>query len=91
MTAKKELVWEKAKPMRSNSPGQYRRDPGGRTITRDSCGKESAVGWEFDHIKPKARGGFDRMRNLQALQWATNSEKDAAMDAKMRHLNKANK
>ena len=90
MTAKKELMWEKTKPMRSKSPGQYRRDPGGRTITRDSYGKESAAGSEIDH-KPKARGGFDRMRNLQALQWATNSEKAAAMDAKMRHLNKANK
>ena len=91
MTAKKELMWEKVKPMRSKSPGQYRVDHGGRTITRDSCGKKSAAGWEIDHIKPKARDGFDRMRNLQALQWATNSEKDAAMDAKMRHLNKANK
>ena len=91
MTAKKELMWEKAKPMRSKSPGQYQRDPGGRTTPRDSCGKESAAGWEIDHIKPKARGGFDRIRNLQALQWATNSEKDEAMDAKMRHLNKANK
>ena len=91
MTAKKELMWEKAKPMRSKSPGQYRRDPGEHTITRDSSGKERAAGWETDHITPKARGGFDRIRNLQALQWATNSEKDEAMDAKMRHLNKANK
>ena len=63
----------------------------GARITRDSCGKESAAGWEIDHITPKARGEFDRMRNLQALQWATNSEKDEAMDEKMRHLNKANK
>ena len=55
MTAKKELMWEKAKPMRSKSPGQYRLDPGGRTTSRDSCGKESAAGWEIDHITPKAQ------------------------------------
>ena len=90
MTSKKELVWEKAKPIRSKPSGQYRLDPYGHTIRRDSYGKHSATGWEIDHIKPKSKGGSDHPRNLQALHWATNLDKADSMVKKSRH-SKANK
>ena len=79
MTSKKELVWEKAKPMRSKSPGEHRLDPCVHTIRRDSHDKHSAKGWEIDHI-----------RNLQELHWATNLDKADSMAKKSRH-SKANK
>ena len=90
MKSKKELVWEKAKPMRSKPPGQYRLDPYGHTIRRDSYGQKSATGWEIDHIKPKSKGGSDDIRNLQAMQWEANREKADSMVKKSRH-SKANK
>ena len=90
MTSKKELVWEKAKPIRGEDSAQYRQDPYGNKIRYASHGKHSATGWEIDHIKPKSKGGSDDTRNLQALHWATNLDKADSMVKKSRH-SKANK
>ena len=90
MKSKKDQVWDKAKPIKGKDPAQYRQDPYGNTIRRDSYGKKSPVGWEADHIKPKAKGGSDDIRNLQAMQWEANREKADSMVKKSRH-SKANK
>ena len=43
------------------------------------------MGWEVDHIKPKARGGSDATRNLQALNTSLNREKGDSLVKKSRH------
>ena len=90
MTSKKDQVWKKAKKIRGEDPAQYRQDPYGNKIRYASHGKKSPVGWETDHIKPKARGGSNDIRNLQAMQWEANREKADSMVKKSRH-SKANK
>jgi len=68
-----EAVWRKAKPIPGN-PG-YAKDRCGAIIYRHSYGKQSAYGWEIDHIHPKNRGGSDQLRNLQPLHWENNRYK----------------
>jgi hypothetical protein len=61
-------VFNKAPVVKGKGPKQYRRDPYGNVICKTSYGKNSAMGWNVDHIKPKSRGGSNNIRNLQALQ-----------------------
>lgn len=81
-------VWEKAKPIKGQDPNKCRQDPYGNKILRDSYGKNSATGWEIDHIKPSARGGSDNLRNLQALKTSVNREKADSLVKKSRHKQK---
>jgi len=48
------------------------------------------MGWVVDHIKPKARGGTDTLRNLQALNTKVNLTKGDSLVKKRRH-SKGNK
>ncbi len=61
-------VWKKAKSVPGKSPATHRQDPYGNVIFKGSYGKDSAMGWQIDHIRPKSKGGSDRLSNLQAMQ-----------------------
>lgn len=78
-------VWNKAKPIRGKDSSEFRQDPYGNTMRRSSYGKDSAMGWEVDHIKPAARGGSDATKNLQALNTKTNREKGDSLVKRSRH------
>ena len=86
----KDKVWEKAAKISGKDPSKYRRDPYGTIIYKDSHGKNSEMGWEIDHIKPKARGGSDCIANLQALSTEINRAKADSLVKKSRHA-KTNK
>lgn len=78
-------AWKNAKPVRGEDSAKIRQDPYGNKIRRDSFSKSSAMGWEVDHIKPKARGGSDSTQNLQALKTSVNREKSDSLIKKSRH------
>ncbi len=69
-------VWQKAEPIQGKNPDQRREDRYGNEIARASYGKRNYwLGWEIDHIKPKAKDGTDNIRNLQPLHWKENLRK----------------
>ena len=70
--SRKREVWERATRVRGKDPKKYRKDPCGNEIYWGSYGKNSPMGWEIDHIRPKSLGGSDRLNNLQALQTRKN-------------------
>lgn len=70
-----QIAWDKAATIPGKSPGQFRRDAFGNQICKTSYGKDSDQGWEVDHKHPKARGGTDHPRNLQALKTSVNRHK----------------
>ncbi len=78
-------AWKNAKKIQGEDPDQYRQDPYGNKIRKNSFGKDSEMGWEVDHIIPKARGGSDATQNLQALQTKVNREKSDSLVKKSRH------
>lgn len=78
-------AWENAKPIRGEDSDEYRQDPYGNKISRDSFGENSEMGWEVDHILPTTRGGSDATRNLQALKTAVNRGKSDSLIKKSRH------
>ena len=75
MPSKKDKIWEKARKIRGKNPDVWREDSQGNTIRYGSYGTQGDYGWEGDHKKPKAKGGTDNQRNLQALHWEANREK----------------
>ena len=81
----KRAVWGKAKKIPGRDPAKYRRDPYGKIIYYDSHGKQSPMGWESDHIRPKARGGSDSIRNKQALNTKANRKKSDSLQKRSRH------
>lgn len=78
-------AWESAKKLRGEDPDKYRQDPYGNKMYKDSYGRNSAMGWEVDHIKPEAKGGSDAARNLQALNTGVNRSKQDSLQKKSRH------
>ena len=80
-----EKTWNNAKKISGEDPNTYRQDPYGNKIRKNSFGKDSEMGWEVDHIKPKARGGSDATQNLQALKTKVNREKSDSLVKKSRH------
>ena len=42
--------------------------------------RESANGWEIDHIDPVSNGGTDDLSNLQPLFWRNNASKSEDLD-----------
>lgn len=78
-------VWDKAAKIRGKDSSKYRKDPYGNEMHYDSFGKNSAKGWEVDHIRPKARGGSDATVNLQALKTKVNRSKGDTLVKKSRH------
>lgn len=82
---RKDNVWDKAKKIAGKDSTKYRRDPYGNVMYKPSFGKGTGMGWDIDHIKPKAKGGSDATRNLQALNTRVNRSKGADMRKKSRH------
>lgn len=71
----KEIVWDKAKPIRRQNPDTWRRDSEGNKIKWGSYGTQGEYGWEIDHKHPVSKGGSDANKNLQPLHWKENREK----------------
>lgn len=80
-----EKAWKNAKKSRGKDPDLYRKDPYGNEMYKDSYGKNSDMGWEVDHIKPRSRGGSDSTKNLQALNTEVNRSKGNTLVKKSRH------
>lgn len=78
-------VWEKAQKIRGKDSNLYRKDPYNNTIYFHSYGKDSPMGWEVDHIKPRSRGGSDATVNLQCLKTSINRAKSNTLVKKSRH------
>lgn len=72
---RKDEVWDKASKVRGKDPDLYRKDKYGNQMYYHSYGKKSAMGWEIDHSKPRAKGGTDHLNNLQAMNTQANREK----------------
>ncbi len=70
-----DAAWRKGAIVPATNPDSRRRDTCGATIERVEYGKETATGWEIDHIVPKARRGADDLANLQPLHWENNRHK----------------
>lgn len=68
-------VWEKGKEIEILDPNAWRMDEFGAYIKRNEYGKSTEFGWEIDHIKPKSKGGSDKLYNLQPLHWQNNRAK----------------
>jgi len=81
----KQKAWENAASVRGKDPAMYRKDPYGNVMYKPSYGKSSEMGWDVDHITPKARGGSDATRNLQALNSSVNRSKGDTVQKKSRH------
>jgi len=88
--SKRKNLGKKTKKVRGKDPNLYRQDPYGNLMYKPSYGKDSSMGWEVDHIKPKSQGGSDSTKNLQALNTKVNKEKGDSLVKKSRH-SKSNK
>lgn len=75
MRNRQDMAWENANKVRGKNPDLYRKDDYGNLMYKPSYGKQSTMGWEIDHIHPKAKGGTDKPCNLQAIQWQENRKK----------------
>ena len=82
---KKDTVWDKAKPIRGKDPDEYRQDPYGNQMFKDSYGRDSEMGWHLDHINPKSQGGSDSVRNLQAMNSSKNRSLGDTTRKRSRH------
>src|SRR5690242_7833302 len=69
-------VWSKAKIIIGLPANEWRYDTCEKPIKLIEHGNTNfPYGWEIDHIRPVARGGLDKLANLQPLQWETNRAK----------------
>ena len=67
-----DLVWQKARVVAGQYPGEIRVDDLGNYIARSQHGTMLPMGWEIDHLLPVALGGSDDLSNLRPLHWQAN-------------------
>lgn len=66
-----EQVWQKASIVQGVNPAEWRKDQCTAWIQRAKYGsRDSAYGWEIDHIQP---GASDDLANLRPLHWKNNA------------------
>lgn len=71
-----EAVWHKGRTVPGYDPNRYRKDTCDKWMEWSGYGDVNHDhGWEIDHIQPVARGGDDRLVNLQPLHWRNNRHK----------------
>lgn len=70
-----EKIWNKGSKIRGKDPNLYRKDKYGNKMYKHSYGKDTPMGWNVDHSKPKNKGGTDHLNNLQPLNTSTNKSK----------------
>lgn len=69
-------VWEKGQRIPKRDPSVWRRDKDGHMIKFDEYGnRNSAYGWEIDHIRLVSDEGTDELSNLRPLYWRTNAKR----------------
>ena len=68
-------IWAKGKSHSGKGDDATCKDAMGNKIRRGSYGSLTKMGWEVDHINPKAKGGSDDISNLRPLHWEANREK----------------
>lgn len=75
-------VWCKAAiiPGHEQNASWMRRDSEGSIMLFSEYGNcKSEYGWQIDHILPRAKGGSNRLSNLQPLNWRNNLRKSDAV------------
>ncbi len=71
-----DYVWQKGLKVEGYNPELYRQDYSGAWIAKNAYGdKDSILGWEIDHVFPKARGGTNDEINLRPINWRNNISK----------------
>ncbi len=73
--SKRNNAWNKANEVRGKDPEVWRRDKFGNLLRWGSYGTQGEFGWEVDHRFPRAKGGTDAPKNLQAIHWEENRKK----------------
>ena len=74
--ATKQAVWQKGRAVTGYDSTQFRKDICGAWMEyREHGNVKSLLGWEIDHIQPKADNGSDELHNLQPLNWENNRHK----------------
>jgi len=74
--SQKGKVWSRGRAVPGLDPKMYRRDSYGRVMNVYQYGnRQSAYGWEIDHIRPVSKGGGNHLSNLQPLNWKSNVKK----------------
>lgn len=69
-------VWKKGQVIPGESSDIWRKDKCGVKMKYSEHGnRNSAIGWEIDHIDPVSNGGGDYLSNLQPLRWENNASK----------------
>lgn len=68
-------VWQKAQFVDAQNEAKgFRKDQCGAWIQWSQYGnRNSAYGWEIDHVTPVSRGGSDHVSNLRPLHWENNA------------------
>lgn len=73
---KKEYCWNHAQIVEGYDKDTIRKDACGAWILKAHYGmRDSAFGWEVDHVFPVIMGGDDFEQNLRAMQWKNNESK----------------
>ena len=79
-------VWNEARFVPNANPNEYRQDPYGNLLRYDHYGRFEDMGWEIDHIVPRAHGGGDHIQNLQAMRTTVNRQMGDSLFKRNRYM-----